>query len=101
MITIKDGDVDIGANASAEEAAEELDDQAVTVNNVVHSMRLTSTSFDKKSYMVFIKGYMKAIKAHLQSVDADRVPVFEKKVATFVKKILENFKVNNRNCFNL
>ncbi|RKO93847.1 translationally controlled tumor protein [Blyttiomyces helicus] len=92
MITIKDGEVDIGANASAEEAEEGTDDQAQTVNNVVHSGRLCSTSFDKKSYMVYIKGYMKAVKKHLAESNPDRVPIFEKKVATFVKKILENFK---------
>jgi Translationally controlled tumour protein len=53
MITIKEGaDVDIGANASAEEASEELEDGMVQVNNVVYSMRLVETQFDKKSYMV-------------------------------------------------
>ncbi|KAJ3414771.1 Translationally-controlled tumor protein [Chytridiales sp. JEL 0842] len=94
MITIKDGDVDIGANASAEgeDADAGVDDTAITVNNVVYSMRLTTTSFDKKSYMTYIKGYMKALKAHLAETNPDRVPVFEKKVAAFVKKILENFK---------
>lgn len=93
MLTIKEGaDVDIGANASAEEAAEELEDGAIQVNNVVYSFRLQSTSFDKKSYMTYIKGYMKAVKKHLEESDPDRVAVFEKKVTPFVKKILENFK---------
>lgn len=57
MITIKKGaDVDIGANASAEEAAEELEDGTETVNNVVYSFRLNQTSFDKKSYLTYLKG---------------------------------------------
>jgi hypothetical protein len=57
MITIKKGaDVDIGANASAEEAGEELEDGAETVNNVVYSFRLNSSSFDKKSYLTYLKG---------------------------------------------
>merc|ERR1711939_394962 len=48
MITIKDGDVDIGANASAEEASEALEDGAQQVINAVHTFRLQSTSFAKK-----------------------------------------------------
>lgn len=47
---------DIGANASAEEAEEALEDQAVKVNNIVHSFRLQSTSFDKKSFLGYLKG---------------------------------------------
>ena len=46
---------DIGANASAEEADEALDDTVTKVNNVVHSFRLSSTSFDKKSYLGYLK----------------------------------------------
>lgn len=48
--------IDIGANASAEEAEEALDDGSVQVNNIVYSFRLQSTSFDKKSYLVYLKG---------------------------------------------
>lgn len=48
--------IDIGANASAEEAQEELEDGAETVNNVCHSFRLQSTSYDKKSYLTHLKG---------------------------------------------
>ncbi|KAJ3105789.1 hypothetical protein HDU96_008446 [Phlyctochytrium bullatum] len=93
MITIKEGDVDIGGNPSAEGGEDEpLEDGAMTVNNVVHSFRLQSTGFDKKSYMTYIKGYMKALKAYLNANDPDRVAVFESKVTPFVKKILENFK---------
>jgi hypothetical protein len=47
---------DIGANASAEEAEEALEDTTVKVNNIVHSFRLQSTSFDKKSYLAYLKG---------------------------------------------
>lgn len=87
-------DVDIGANASAEEAEEELADDAIQINDVVYSMRLQSTEFDKKSYMTYIKGYMKKIKAHLQESDPDRAAVFEKNAPAFVKKILTNIKGN-------
>ncbi|GAA5936950.1 Tma19p [Sporobolomyces koalae] len=92
MITIKEGDVDIGANASAEEAAEELAEGEISVNNIVHSFRLTETSFDKKSYLTYLKGYMKTIKAKLQESNPDRVPVFEKAAAAYAKKIVANFK---------
>lgn len=47
---------DTGANASAEEAEEGVEDGATQVNNVVNSFRLQSTSFDKKSYLAHLKG---------------------------------------------
>ena len=33
-----------------------MEDTSVKVNNVVHSFRLQSTSFDKKSYLTYLKG---------------------------------------------
>ncbi|EJT47180.1 translationally-controlled tumor protein [Trichosporon asahii var. asahii CBS 2479] len=109
MILVKDGDVDIGANPSAEEAEEAMADGAEQVNNVVHSMRLQPSSFDKKpelisrhatsflkltsqSYLAYLKGYMKAVKAHLQEKNPERVEAFEKNAQTFAKKIIGNFK---------
>ncbi|KAI8444868.1 translationally-controlled tumor protein [Phakopsora pachyrhizi] len=92
MITIKEGEVDIGANASAEEQTEELADGAQTVNNLVHTFRLQSTTFDKKSYLTYLKGYMKSVKAHLQSSNPDRVAAFEKEAQEAAKKIVANFK---------
>lgn len=48
---------DTGANASAEGGDDEgVEDQAVKVNNIVHSFRLQSTSFDKKGYLAYLKG---------------------------------------------
>ena len=91
MLTIKEGEVDIGANASAEEVEEALEDGAMTVNNVIHSFRLQSTGFDKKSYMTYIKSYMKHIKKHLSETNPDRAAEFEAKATPFVKKILGNF----------
>lgn len=56
MITVKQGaDVDIGANPSAEDQDEGVEDGAAQVNNVVYSHRLQSTVFDKKSYLVHLK----------------------------------------------
>ncbi|ORZ01496.1 translationally controlled tumor protein [Syncephalastrum racemosum] len=92
MITIGNEEVDIGANPSAEGGDEGVESTAQTVNNLVHTSRLTETAFDKKSYMAYIKGYMKAVKQHLQASNPERVPVFEKQAAGFVKKIIANFK---------
>ncbi|KAJ7507861.1 translationally controlled tumor-associated [Mycena galericulata] len=79
MITVKPGaDVDIGANPSSEEQEEALEDGATQ-----------STSFDKKSFLGYLKGYMKAVKAKLPE---DRVETFEKGAAAFAKKIVANFK---------
>lgn len=93
MVTVKAGaDVDIGANPSAEEQDEGVEDGAITVNNVVHSFRLQSTQFDKKSYLTYLKDYMKAIKAKLQETSPDQVEAFEKGAQAFAKKIVGNFK---------
>ena len=46
MVTVGNGDIDIGANPSAEDG-EALEDGAETVNNVVYSFRLQPTMFDK------------------------------------------------------
>jgi hypothetical protein len=56
LLTLYNPLIDIGANASAEEADEALDDQVVKVNNIVYSFRLQSTNFDKKAYLTYLKG---------------------------------------------
>jgi len=93
-ITIKEGEVDIGGNPSAEGGEEDdaLDNEAKTVNNVVHAFRLQETSFDKKSYMSYIKGYMKAVAKKLEEINPARVEAFKKDAAVAVKGILEKFK---------
>ncbi|KAM0300443.1 hypothetical protein HYE67_010360 [Fusarium culmorum] len=88
-------EVNIGANASAEEAAEDLDDTTVKVNNIVSSFRLQSTTFDKKSYLAYLKGYMKSVKAKLQEngASADEIKAFETGASKFVKDtLLPKFK---------
>ncbi|KAK4705100.1 glucan 1,3-beta-glucosidase, partial [Phenoliferia sp. Uapishka_3] len=92
MITMREGEINIGGNASAEEAPEELQEGETSVNNVVHTFRLAATQFDKKSYLTYLKGYMKAVKAHLAATNPDRVPVFEKNAAAFAKKVIGSFK---------
>ncbi|KAK3840019.1 MAG: translationally controlled tumor protein [Linnemannia elongata] len=93
MIQVKEGaDVDIGANASAEEADEALEDGVSVVNNVVYSFRLQSTSFDKKGYTTYIKGYLKALKAAKKLTDEAEVKAYESEMTTEVKKVLGSFK---------
>lgn len=41
--------------SSAEDAPEELAEGESQVNNIVYTFRLTSTTFDKKSYMTYLK----------------------------------------------
>lgn len=48
-------ELDSGANPSAEEGDEALEDGATQVNNIVYSFRLQSTSFDKKSFLTYLK----------------------------------------------
>jgi len=92
LVIFKEGDVDIGANPSAEEVDEALEDGAKQVNNVVHSFRLQSTSFDKKSYLSHLKSYMKAVKTKLAETKPDRVEAFEKGAQVYAKKIIAGFK---------
>ncbi|KAK3375465.1 translationally-controlled tumor protein [Podospora didyma] len=86
--------VDTGANASAEEAEEGVEDQAIKVNNIIYSFRLQSTSFDKKGYLTYLKGYMKAVKAALleSGSSEEEVKDFETKAQGFAKKIIGKFK---------
>ncbi|POY70838.1 hypothetical protein BMF94_6251 [Rhodotorula taiwanensis] len=92
MIVIKEGAIDTGANASAEEAEEALEDGEQRVNNIVNSFRLTETQFDKKSFLTYLKGYFKSVKAKLQETKPERVEAFEKGAQAYAKKILASFK---------
>ncbi|KAF2828011.1 translationally controlled tumor-associated [Ophiobolus disseminans] len=93
-ITVGGESFDTGANASAEEAEEGADDNLEQVIDVVHSFRLNSTGFDKKSYLTYLKGYMKAVKEALKAKGADEAEIkdFESKAQGFAKKIISNFK---------
>jgi len=93
-INVGVGDINIGANASAEDQEEGVEDQAETVIDVVHSFRLSQTSFDKKNYLTHLKSYMKMVKQKLQekNADASEIKVFEEKAQAFAKKIVQNFK---------
>lgn len=94
-ITVGGESFDIGANPSADDGGEEgADDAAEQVIDVVHSFRLNSTQFDKKSYVTHLKDYMKKVKAALKEKGAsdDEVKEFETGAQAFVKKIIANIK---------
>jgi len=61
---------------------------------VVHSFRLQSTQFDKKSYLTHLKGYMKSVKETMKANGADdaAVKTFETGASAYAKKIVANFK---------
>ncbi|XDG00647.1 hypothetical protein ABKA04_000262 [Annulohypoxylon sp. FPYF3050] len=94
MIEIGAVDVDTGANASAEEADEGIEDSAQKVNNIIHSFRLQPTSFDKASYLSYLKGYMKRLAKHLKDSgkSEEEIKDFQTKAQGFAKKIVSNFK---------
>ncbi|KAI1761713.1 translationally-controlled tumor protein [Hypoxylon sp. FL1150] len=94
MIEIGAVNVDTGANASAEEADEALEDGAQKVNNIVHSFRLQPTSFDKATYLSYLKGYMKKLTQHVKEKGAtpEEVKDFQTKAQAFAKKIVGSFK---------
>ncbi|KAI0016670.1 translationally-controlled tumor protein [Xylariomycetidae sp. FL0641] len=96
MITIDAIDVDIGANASAEGGDEDegTADEAVKVNNVVHSFRLQETSFDFKSYAGHLKDYFKGINKRLKEKGAsdEDIKAWQEKAKAFTMKVKANFK---------
>ncbi|RYO81546.1 hypothetical protein DL766_000252 [Monosporascus sp. MC13-8B] len=94
MIEVGAVNVDIGANASAEEGEEALEDSVQKVNNIIHSFNLKATSFDKKSYGVYLKGYLKSLSQKLKEKGAsdEEIKDFQTKAQNFFKKISANFK---------
>ncbi|KAE8316662.1 Translationally-controlled tumor protein [Aspergillus transmontanensis] len=82
-------EVNRGPHIVTEEGEE---DNTITVNNLVHSFNLTSTTYDKKTYMIHLKGYMKKILKHVKETNPDRAEAFEQGAAQYAKKIVANFK---------
>jgi len=93
-ITVGNDNIDIGANPSAEEGGDDLEDTSQQVIDVVHSFRLNETQFDKKSYLSHLKGYMKAVKEGMKKKGSseDEIKEFEKGASAFAKKIIAGFK---------
>ncbi|CAG8447411.1 24746_t:CDS:2 [Gigaspora rosea] len=94
LTTVKAGvDVDIGANPSAEEQEEALEETSQQVINVVHSFRLQEIQFDKKAYQGHLKTYLKKLAAHVETTNPDQdIAEWQTKISNFSKKILKNIK---------
>lgn len=99
MITKGAIQVNIGANPSTGEGEadednvdEGVDDISCQVNDVIDSFHLQQTSFDKKSFMIYIKEYMKRLASHLEQENSSRVDGFKKGAQEFVKLVLANFE---------
>jgi len=94
-IEIGGEDFGISANVDDEAAegatAEGAESGKTRVINVVHQNRLSETSFDKKSFMAYIKGYMKKLKEKLDESDKARSAAFMAGAQTFVKKVIAEF----------
>ncbi|KAK4556762.1 hypothetical protein LTR86_006333 [Recurvomyces mirabilis] len=93
-ISVGGDTIDIGANASAEEADEGTDDTSQQVIDIVYSFRMNETSFDKKSYLGHLKGYMKKVKEAMKTNGAsdEDVAAFEKGAGAKAKEIVGKFK---------
>ena len=87
-VTTGDEQVDIGANASAEEPEEELESTSKKVVDLVDAFRLQETSWDKKGFMGYIKGYMKSVADKLPE---DRKEKFMAEAPAAVKELLGRF----------
>ncbi|KAF7352754.1 TCTP domain-containing protein [Mycena venus] len=88
MITIKEGDVDIGANPSQEEQEEALEEGAQQVNNVVPLLPAPEYYVRQKVLL----DLPQAVKAKLAETNPDRVGAFETGAQGFAKKVVANFK---------
>ena len=91
--------MNIGANPSTEggededgQKAEEVDDAAQNVNDVVDAFRLEETVFDKKGYMTYLKGYIKTIRSKLEAADPSKVAAFEAAAQCICQKDILEFR---------
>ncbi|KAA3673427.1 uncharacterized protein DEA37_0011317 [Paragonimus westermani] len=81
----------LGANPSAEDGEEKVDDGSERVIDLVHASRLVETNFEKKSFTSYLKDYLKKVKEAVAAKDPSRVPDFEKAVQGYMLKVLKNF----------
>ena len=87
-VTTGDVQVDIGANASAEEPEEELESTSKKVVDLVDAFRLQETSWDKKGFMGYIKTFMKAV---AEKLSPERKEAFMAAAPAAVKELLGKF----------
>eukprot|EP00656_Telonema_subtile_P001574 TRINITY_DN1068_c0_g1_i5.p2 TRINITY_DN1068_c0_g1~~TRINITY_DN1068_c0_g1_i5.p2 ORF type:complete len:174 (+),score=55.06 TRINITY_DN1068_c0_g1_i5:232-753(+) len=77
-----------GANASAEEVAEDGSAETEQVIDKVHDFRLQPMEYTKKEYMSYAKGFLKKCIMHLKENDrADEVADFKSNIQESLKAI--------------
>ncbi|KAK5584915.1 hypothetical protein RB653_006533 [Dictyostelium firmibasis] len=68
------------------------------INNLVEQLRLVETSFDKKSYLTYMKLYIKDLINHIKqqqpNILTEKIELIQKGIQSFVKTMMdgENFK---------
>jgi hypothetical protein len=85
--------VDIGANKSVEgqeEEEEAVDDQELTVIDLVDAFRLQEASLDKTTYRQFLKDYFSTVKGKLQESNPERVAAFQEGAKAFMGRLPKN-----------
>jgi len=91
--TRKAGEVVLeGSNPSAEEADEGTESGSESGVNIVLDNRLVETSFDKKTYTIYLKDYMKKLVEKLTESAPDQVAPFKENMNKVMKDILGRFK---------
>ncbi|KAI9766905.1 MAG: hypothetical protein M1840_006202 [Geoglossum simile] len=85
---------DTGANPSAEEQEEAIDEVSEQVIDIVDAFSLQRVQFNKKSYVAHMRPYLKHIKEYLKDKKANEETIkgFQTRAENYVKKILQNFK---------
>jgi len=95
-LVLKGGDQIVldGANPSAEEEQETLEESVVKVINIVDAHKLEQSPVDKKGFIKDIKAYMKRIKTIMEGngKSAEEVNAFQTNAEAAVKEILKSFQ---------
>ncbi|KAH8673909.1 Mss4-like protein [Xylariales sp. PMI_506] len=93
MISVGGESFDTGANASAEEAGDDLEDGVQKVNNIIHTFQLQEMPMDKAGYKAHAKAFIKKVKKHLDESGAsdEEKDLFKTKGQAQLMSILKNF----------
>ena len=87
----KNEDYGIASNADPEDGDGGADDSTETVNLIADAFKYTETSFDKKSFLAYIKGYLARIIKHLTEKNPSRVDQFKKDAQAFIMSMQSSF----------
>ena len=98
-------EINIGGNASAEEAAEQLDDSVKTVDAVEYTFKLQPLTMSKGTLKTWLKTYMQAIRKKKKDagVPQEEIKAFMEKapvMAKFLMGKIDEFEVFINEDFN-